>query len=68
VSGGPPAEDRTARFFRPAWRRAAVVLVCLIWSGVEWANGQAVWGILALAMAGWAVWTFFINYKPGDEA
>lgn len=55
-------------FFRPVWRRAAVIAVCLVWSAVEWWNGETFWGLLTLAIAGWGVWVFFLNYQPpADE-
>lgn len=56
--------DTNHAFFRPLWRRVAIVAVCVVWSLVEWANGQTVWGAMTLAIAAYGVWVFFIKYDP----
>lgn len=56
--------DTNHAFFRPLWRRVAIVAVCLVWSVVEWANGQTVWGVMTLAIAAYAVWVFFVKFDP----
>lgn len=64
------ASDREHPFFRPRWRRIAIVVVCAVWAAVEWASGQPFWGMVALAVTGYAVWTFLIAYddKAGADA
>lgn len=59
------ASDRNHPFFRPKWRRVAAVAMCVLWTVLEWNAGQAVWGTIALAVTGYAVWTLLISY---DEA
>lgn len=61
-------KDNQHPFFRPLWRRIAVVTVCVVWSAVEFAVGTPFWGTLLAGMAIYAVWTFLISYKPEDEA
>ena len=61
-------KDSEHPFFRPLWRRVAVVAVCVIWSIIEFATGTPFWGVIALGFAGYAVWQFFYLYKPADEA
>lgn len=61
-------KDNQHPFFRPLWRRIAVVAVCVVWSAVEFAVGTPFWGTLLAGMAIYAVWTFLISYKPEDEA
>ena len=61
-------KDNQHPFFRPLWRRIAVIAVCVIWSAVEFAVGTPFWGTLLAGMAIYAVWTFLISYKPADEA
>ena len=56
-------KDHEHPFFRPLWRRVAVVAVCLGWSIFEFATGASMWGTIALAFAGYAVWQFFYLYK-----
>lgn len=60
-------KDNQHPFFRPLWRRIAVIAVCVIWSAVEFAVGTPFWGTLLAGMAIYAVWTFLIQYKPGEE-
>lgn len=60
-------KDNQHPFFRPLWRRLAVIAVCAIWAAVEFAAGTPFWGTLAAGMAAYGVWTFLINYKPLDE-
>lgn len=52
-------------FFRPLWRRAAVLAVCLAWAIVEFAAGSPFWGTVALGLAGYGYWIFIHTY-PGD--
>lgn len=60
--------NRDHPFFRPLWRRVAVVAATLGWSAVEWANGEATWGMLTLGLAAYGAWMFLITYpKPAPE-
>lgn len=52
-------------FFRPAWRRAVVVLICLVWAIVEFATATPFWGMIALGFAAYGYWIFFHTY-PGN--
>ncbi|BDA82602.1 hypothetical protein Sa4125_01440 [Aureimonas sp. SA4125] len=49
-------------FFRPLWRRIAIVVVTGIWCGVELWHGDQLWVILTLAVFIYSLWTFFITY------
>lgn len=57
--------DSNHPFFRPLWRRIAIVAVVLAWSVVEWVNGQTMWGVMTLLIAVYGVWVFFVKYDPG---
>lgn len=57
-------KDSEHPFFRPLWRRVAVVAVCVVWAGIEFATGTSTWGMIALGFAAYGVWQFFIAYKP----
>ena len=54
-------------FFRPLWRRIAVVAATLGWSVVEWAHGETTWGILTLGLAAYSAWTFLLTYPKPEE-
>ncbi len=65
-------KDHEHPFFRPLWRRVAVVAVCVAWSIFEFATGASFWGMIAAGFAVYAVWQFFFLFKetaePGAEA
>lgn len=52
-------------FFRPLWRRIAVVAVCLAWATFEFAGGAPFWGTLFAGIGLYAVWQLFFVYEPG---
>lgn len=60
-------KDRNHPFFRPLWRRIAIVVVCLVWAGVEWFGGDPTWSILTLGIAAYSAWTFLLRYDPAPE-
>ena len=50
-------------FYRPLWRRIAIVAVCLFWVAFEVATGpDTMWLMLALAFTGYSLWTFIIAW------
>ena len=51
-------------FFRPRWRRILTVAFCLVWAGVEFANGALFWGFLFGAMGVYALHQFFFDNWP----
>lgn len=53
-------------FFRPMWRRVAVVALCLGWALVELATGAVFWAILFGAMGLYCAHQFFIAFDPPD--
>jgi hypothetical protein len=62
-------KDAEHVFFRPLWRRIALVVFCAGWATFEFWNGQSFWGTLAAGMAAYAAVVFLINYKlPADPA
>jgi len=48
--------ERDIEFFRPLWRRVAVVTFCLLWSAVEWATNAPLWGIITGGLAFYTYW------------
>ena len=61
-------KDYEHPFFRPLWRRVAVVVVCVAWAIIEFATNQPFWGTIAAGFAIYAAWQFFFLYKPADPA
>ncbi|TDQ30559.1 hypothetical protein DEV91_108180 [Phyllobacterium brassicacearum] len=61
-------KDSNHPFFRPLWRRVAVVAFCVAWAIFEFATGTPFWGVLALGFAGYGVWQFFIIFDASEPA
>lgn len=59
--------DAENPFFRPLWRRIAIVVFCAAWSAFEFWNNQAFWGTIAGGMGAYAAWMFLLNYKEPAE-
>lgn len=53
-------------FFRPLWRRVAVVLVCLGWGLFEFVSGSPFWGMLFTGAGAYAAWELLIAYAPDE--
>lgn len=60
-------QDQNHPFFRPLWRRIAIVVFCAAWSVFEFVTGSGFWGTLAGGMAAYGAWQFLITYKPGID-
>lgn len=59
--------DVQLAFFRPLWRRIAVVAVSLGWAAVEFASGAAFWGVLFGAVGLYCAHQFFVAFDPPDD-
>ncbi len=62
-----PLKDASHPFFRPLWRRIAVVAVCAAWTVVELTVGDPMWAIMTGAIGAYAAWVFLIAYKPAPD-
>jgi hypothetical protein len=56
--------DLNHPFFRPLWRRVAVVAFCLGWAAVEIAAGSVFWAMLFGGIGLFAAWQFFVAFDP----
>lgn len=54
-------------FFKPLWRRIAVVVFCLGWAGVELGSNQPFWALLFAALAVYCGWQFFFVFQPDSD-
>lgn len=58
--------ERDTKFFKPLWRRLAVMALCFVWIGWEFTNGVTLWLLLAGALTLYSFWTLFLNFdRPG---
>jgi hypothetical protein len=54
-------------WFKPLWARVLVTAFVAAWCAWEWLVSQdQFWGILTLAMLGWAIYTFFFSPGKGE--
>lgn len=51
-------------FFRPLWRRIAVVVVCFGWAVVEFTVGEPFWGLLLGGIGAYCTREFFWVFDP----
>ncbi|MCR4268785.1 DUF3329 domain-containing protein [Nitratireductor sp. ZSWI3] len=53
-------------FFRPLWRRVAVVAACLGWGLFEFVSGGPFWGVLFTGAGVYAAWVLLIAFAPEE--
>lgn len=60
--------ERDHPFYRPLWRRVAIVAVVAVWAAWEVIYVKdGLWTMISVAFLGYAVWMFFITYKKPAE-
>ena len=60
-------KDRDHPFFRPLWRRIAIVAFCAAWTGWEYYNGEELWVTITFGMTLYAIWTYLYAYREPKE-
>jgi hypothetical protein len=59
--------DRDHPFYRPLWRRIAIVAVVALWAAYEiFVARESFWIMLAVGFLAYSVWLFLITWSPGD--
>ncbi|MEM9975084.1 MAG: hypothetical protein AAF771_12965 [Pseudomonadota bacterium] len=56
--------DVRSPFFRPLWRRLAIVAVCAVWLGFELLAGSLGWAAFVAAVTAFLAYEFFIAFDP----
>lgn len=59
--------DVQTEFFRPVWRRVAVLVVCFGWAIFEFTFGDAFWGLLSGGIGAYCTREFFFAFNPPPE-
>jgi len=54
-------------FYRPLWRRIAIVAVCAIWAGVEASRGAYGWAAFFGAIAAYSAWALLWRAGGGTR-
>lgn len=61
------AREQDHPFYKPLWRRVAIVIVIALWLGFELYMGSGgIWLAVAAGALAYAVYAFFITW-PKDE-
>lgn len=61
-------KDQEHPFFRPLWRRVAIVVLLVLWSAYELIyTRESLWMVISLGALAYAVWTFLITF-PKQES
>ncbi len=61
------ASEQRHPFYKPLWRRVAIVAVIVFWLAVELhQGGSSVWVAISTGMLVYAVYTFFLTWPKGD--
>lgn len=54
-------------FFRPLWRRVAVLVVSGAWAALEFYAQAPFWGVIALGFLVYGYWSLIHTYNPPPE-
>ncbi|OBZ92483.1 hypothetical protein ADU59_25815 [Pararhizobium polonicum] len=54
-------------FYRPLWVRLLIVVLCTLWTAVEFWNGASTWGMIFLAVSAYTACVLLIFFKPKVE-
>jgi len=51
-------------FFKPVWRRVAVVVFCFGWALMEWFQANGFWAIVFGSIGVFCAYEFFVVFDP----
>lgn len=59
--------DQQHPFYKPLWRRIAIVVVVALWLAFElWMGSTGIWLAMAGGMLAYAIWVFLISFPKDD--
>ncbi len=56
--------DAAHPFYRPLWRRVAIVAVAFAWAAFELSNGEAIWASVFGVIGLYCGWALLVAYRP----
>ena len=56
--------DPAHPFYRPLWRRIAIVAVAFVWAAFEFSNGETIWAVAFGLIGLYCGWALLLAYKP----
>jgi len=60
--------DPSHPFFRPLWRRVALVVVSFLWAAVEARLGNVGWSLLFAAIGAYLAWMLLVTFPREDDS
>jgi hypothetical protein len=55
-------------FYRPLWRRIAIVVIVGFWTLIEiFVSASPFWAVIFAGVFVYCLWAFILNYKPTPE-
>jgi hypothetical protein len=60
--------EQTHPFYRPLWRRWLIVVLTTVWAMFEWFARDPFWGLIAIALAGYAAWVLLYTFPAESDA
>lgn len=61
------ASENDVKFFRPLWRRVAVMVVLVVWCIVEYLYGDSFFLMIVLFAIAYCAWTLFIKFPKEED-
>ncbi len=59
--------DQNHPFYKPLWRRVAIVVVTALWAAFELlVTGEGLWIVVSCAVFAISAWTFLIAWTPSS--
>lgn len=61
--------DQQHPFYQPLWRRIAITITIVLWTGFEiFIAGDPLWLVLSSALLVYSIWVFFVTWpKPPPQ-
>ena len=56
------------KFFKPLWRRVAVLAFIAVWTIVEFSMGETMWAIMVAAIGAYGFWIFIIRFDEDESS
>jgi hypothetical protein len=57
---------QTHAFYRPLWRRVAIVVSAVVWTIFELMGGNGLWITIAAGTAVYTAWSLLLTYPKSD--
>lgn len=62
-------KESEIRFFKPLWRRLALLGTALVWTAIELVYGSEIWLVASLCLVAYILWRYLLRFPvdPSDR-